>query len=146
MKFYKITDEIFKAHLSLFIGSAEEFRKRMKEQDIDEEVKGNGMFILHEEKRFAMIWVKSLENMEDYLVLVHEAMHYTTRVLNSRGIDVCDHNTEMLAYYQEMILKKINEAVGIKIVKTDKNIGDKNVSKRNTNTKKRKKSGKSSRP
>jgi len=105
LKKYCIYDRMFYVHLTLFIGDVDAFNKYLKHFPEYEgvEANGRGKHIVDTYKKTSIIWAEN----KDIWTLSHELIHHCVCALSARGVPLTYENDEVLAYYYEMMLKKI---------------------------------------
>ena len=110
IKIYRIKDNVYGAYPFLCIGSWSDFKMYMYcfEVDVKQETASAMNFAFeYEDSDNFCIWLKSFKetNIISMGHLVHECMHATVAILNSRGIPINKNNEECVAYYQEFLFK-----------------------------------------
>lgn len=107
-KQYNITDPIYRAHLSLFIGDKESIKKHLISVGVPGNKIGNiatGKFLFNEDQCIIILPKYNL------YTLVHELIHYAFAVMYGRGIPINYENDETITYYVEMTLKNVLEKI-----------------------------------
>jgi len=105
-KYYEISDPIYRAEISLFIGDLKEIKKDLiKKFDKKnfEDLGWDGKFIKDKD---CYLIILSKFNLS---TLIHELIHYCFCVLNDRGIKISLNNDEVMAYYFQMTFSNILE-------------------------------------
>lgn len=107
---WNITDEIYNAHLSLFIGDIDAFYDHITqigvEDDRNDHRHSRGFMMTHESKYF-IIWMRNW----DPTVFAHELIHHTINVMADRGVRISDVEQEPMAYYVEMMTRLVYGAI-----------------------------------
>lgn len=105
---WDIRDEMFKAHLSFFLGDYKVYARQMIKLGVPEEImQGDPLAAAIKHENMFSIFMREVSIPE----LVHELTHNTINVFADRGVDVSDTNQEVMAYYMEMMTRLVLEAV-----------------------------------
>lgn len=118
---YEVKEPMFKSGLTVLVNcSWDELKEYLedrnlvgnRDEDIDSHRNSIGcLFHLQfkddkDENRMYLLWQKKFSwTIEDIGTFVHELMHFTTAILDDKGIPIRYENDEVMAYFQEYYIK-----------------------------------------
>ena len=110
LRYYPIMDDIYRSHISLYVGDYKEFNKLIikwgYEKSIDLATSHQcGKFIADDERAIKIIWIKNKNKKSD---LMHELIHFCFSTFKTRGIPITEEIDEVFAYYYQYMWNKIS--------------------------------------
>lgn len=107
MRIIHIKEDHYKAPLSWYISTEDEFFNHIKKFGFEEEYElgCSGHFTFF--NSYSVIWVDPKLPAEKYFrTLLHELLHYVISTLNRKGIPVNYENDECITYFFEKMVEK----------------------------------------
>lgn len=126
-KFKVIDIDIYKVHLTVFVGSRKEFLefiescedediKKFTQQikkDIENKFQGAASTYWDNQNRVPIVYLPKISTSpEDLDTIVHELSHVVFAILGDVGITVDMYNNEAFAYLQGWLMKEIMDKEG----------------------------------
>lgn len=128
MKKYTLKDPVFYREILLCVGmNKKHINNAIKEMCEDHEFLNEvGMIEDDEHGKFIpfpeclLVWLESLDTIEDIAILNHELIHATFYILDKAGVPIIAENDEIVAYHHQMLFNQVMGKLKIEVCKQKK--------------------------